>query len=87
MLLFKGLRCSDSSHERCYLTGGRVLFFMVDSETSQPPSAASPEGSSWRGARSPLPDFVPGINRMQKLRQTVCIEELEVRGRLVLHRR
>lgn len=64
MLLFKGLRCSDSSHERCYLTGGRVLFFMVDSETSQPPSAASPEGSGWRGARSPLPDFVPGINRM-----------------------
>lgn len=38
-------------------------------------------------ARSPLPDFVPGLNRKQTLRQAARIEELDIRGRLVLHRR
>lgn len=53
---------------------------IVDSESSQSPSAASPERSGGHGARSPFPDFVPDINRMYKLLQTVCREGLEIRG-------
>lgn len=61
-----------------YLTEGTVSSFIVDSETSQPRAAASPERSSGPGA--PFPDFVSDINRMNKLRQAVRSEGLEIRG-------